>query len=103
MTAEDLVLSGAVMIDVREEEEWSAGHAPHALLIPMSRVEARLGEIRAEKPAVIVCRTGGRSKAITQLLTSHGINAVNLAGGMCAWQQAGLPVVTEAGAPGHII
>jgi rhodanese-related sulfurtransferase/glyoxylase-like metal-dependent hydrolase (beta-lactamase superfamily II) len=103
LAAEDLIHTGAVLIDVREEDEWSAGHAPGALLIPMSQVEARVGEIRAEHPAVIVCRTGGRSNTITHLLTGHGINAVNLAGGMRAWQQAGLPVVTGAGAGGRII
>ena len=103
LAAEDLISAGAVVIDVREEAEWSAGHAPHAVLIPLSQVEARVDEIRAERPAVIVCRSGGRSSAITQLLSSHGINAVNLAGGMRAWEKAGLPVLTEAGDPGRII
>jgi rhodanese-related sulfurtransferase/glyoxylase-like metal-dependent hydrolase (beta-lactamase superfamily II) len=103
MAAEELINAGAVVIDVRERDEWSSGHAPDAVLIPMAQVEARLDEIHTERPAVIVCRSGGRSTTITQLLTSHGIDAVNLAGGMRAWEQAGLPVVTEAGGPGHII
>jgi rhodanese-related sulfurtransferase/glyoxylase-like metal-dependent hydrolase (beta-lactamase superfamily II) len=103
MAVEDLVNAGAAVIDVREPDEWSAGHAPGALLIPMSQVEARVGEIRPLVAAVVVCRTGGRSKAVAQLLGSHGINAVNLSGGMRAWQQAGLPVVTDAGGPGRII
>jgi rhodanese-related sulfurtransferase/glyoxylase-like metal-dependent hydrolase (beta-lactamase superfamily II) len=101
--AEDLIDAGAVVIDVREKEEWSAGHAPQALLIPMSQVEARVNKIPTGRPAVIVCRSGGRSNTIAQLLTSLGINAVNLVGGMRAWEQAGLPVVTEAGDPGRII
>jgi rhodanese-related sulfurtransferase len=56
-----------------------------------------------ERPAVVVCRTGGRSNAVAQLLSSHGINAANLAGGMRAWEHSGLPVVTDAGRPGRII
>jgi rhodanese-related sulfurtransferase/glyoxylase-like metal-dependent hydrolase (beta-lactamase superfamily II) len=103
MAVEDLVNAGAVVIDVREPDEWSAGHAPQALLIPMSQVEARVDEIRPRMAAVIVCRSGGRSRAVAQLLSSHGINAVNLSGGMRAWEQAGLPVVTVAGDPGRII
>lgn len=103
MAAHDLIRAGAAVIDVREEDEWSAGHAAHAVPMPMSQVEARIGEMRAGQPAVIVCRTGGRSSAVVQLLTSRGIDAVNLEGGMRAWEQAGLPVLTETGGPGRIV
>ena len=103
LAAEDLIGAGAVLIDVREEEEWAAGHAPHARLIPMGQVETRVDEIEKERAAVVVCRSGGRSNTITQLLTSRGINAVNVAGGMHAWEAAGLPVVTDSGEPGRII
>jgi rhodanese-related sulfurtransferase len=103
MGAADLIGAGAAVIDVREEEEWQAGHAPEARLIPVSQVAARVDEIDKGRPAVIVCRSGGRSNAVAQLLSSRGVNAVNLAGGMRAWEEAGLPVVTEAGADGRII
>lgn len=103
MAVGDLVGAGAVVIDVREPDEWSAGHAPAARHIPMGQVSARVDELRPEVAAVIVCRSGGRSNTVAQLLSSHGINAVNLAGGMRAWEEAGLPVVTDAGAPGRII
>ena len=53
--------------------------------------------------SVIVCRSGARSHSVTQFLNSHGINAVNMSGGMRAWEKAGLPVVTDAGDPGLII
>lgn len=101
--AEELISSGALVLDVREENEWSAGHAPDASLIPMSQVEGRVGEFQKERPTLVVCRSGGRSNAIAQILTSHGIDAVNLAGGMRAWERAGLPVVTESGERGRII
>ena len=100
--AEDLIHDGAVVIDVREEDEWAAGHAPGSVLIPMAQLETRLEEIKGER-ALIVCRSGGRSDAMAQLLSSRGINAVNLAGGLRAWEGAGLPVVTDSGEAGRII
>jgi rhodanese-related sulfurtransferase len=69
----------------------------------MSQVESRLAELPARTAALVVCRSGGRSNTVTQLLNSHGIDTVNLAGGMRAWEQAGLPVVTDAGDAGCII
>lgn len=101
--AEDLVTAGATIIDVREPDEWAAGHAPHARLIPMSQVESKLDELRSANTALIVCRSGGRSNAVAQMLNARGINAVNLAGGMQAWERAGLPVLTEGGDTGRII
>ena len=103
MAATELISGGALLIDVREPDEWMAGHAPEARHIPMGNVEARIGEIRVDRRAVVVCRSGGRSNAVAQLLNSHGIDAVNLAGGMYAWQQAGLPVVTDTGGSGQVI
>jgi len=103
IAASELADAGAVIIDVREPDEWSAGHAPRAQLIPMSQVDGRVDEIRVDRRAVVVCRSGGRSNVVTQLLTSRGIDAVNLSGGMRAWERAGLPVVTEAGEPGCIV
>lgn len=103
VAAEDLVTAGAAVIDVREPDEWRAGHAPTARPMPLSQVESRFEELRAENASLIVCRSGGRSNAVTQMLNARGVNAVNLAGGMQAWKQAGLPVVTEAGEPGRII
>jgi len=101
--AADLVTAGAVVIDVREPDEWSAGHVPDSVLIPMSQVEARLPEIAPERVALIVCRSGGRSNAVAQVLSARGIDAVNLAGGMHSWEREGLPVVTDSGDPGNVI
>jgi len=91
-----LVERGALLLDVREPAEWSAGHAPQATLIPMGEVHARRDELPRDTRIVVVCRSGGRSAAITDALRAHGYDAVNLAGGMCAWSAAGMPVVTEA-------
>jgi DMSO/TMAO reductase YedYZ molybdopterin-dependent catalytic subunit/rhodanese-related sulfurtransferase/glyoxylase-like metal-dependent hydrolase (beta-lactamase superfamily II) len=100
--AGSLAEGGAVLLDVREPGEWSTGHAPGAVLIPMGEVQARRDELPQAKRLVVVCRSGGRSAAITDALRAHGYDAVNLTGGMCAWAAAGLPVVieaTERGAP----
>src|SRR5579859_350985 len=104
--AASLLEDGAVLLDVREPDEWSHGHAPQALLIPMGEVQARRHELPEARRVVVVCRSGGRSAAITDALRAYGYDAVNLAGGMCAWAAAGLPVVTEAmeaGGPGDAV
>jgi DMSO/TMAO reductase YedYZ molybdopterin-dependent catalytic subunit len=66
------------------------------MLIPMGEVQARRHELPQARRIVVVCRSGGRSAAITGALRAHGYDAVNLTGGMCAWAAVGLPVVTEA-------
>ena len=103
LEAQHLVHVGAVLIDVREPDEWEAGHAPSARLVPMGQVGGRLAELGGAAKMVVVCRSGGRSAAITQLLTSHGLDAVNLVGGMRAWAEADLPVITGANQPGKVI
>ena len=93
--AHSMVESGAMLLDVREPDEWRDGHAPEAVLIPMGEVHARLEELADGSPIVVVCRSGGRSAAITDALCAKGYDARNLLGGMCAWAAAGLPVVAE--------
>jgi DMSO/TMAO reductase YedYZ molybdopterin-dependent catalytic subunit/rhodanese-related sulfurtransferase len=92
--AHNLLDTGAVLLDVREPDEWGEAHAPQAVLIPMGEVQARRSELPSDRRIVVVCRSGGRSAAITDTLCAHGYDAVNLTGGMCAWVAAGLPVVT---------
>lgn len=96
-----LVTAGAPFLDVREHDEWCAGHVAGASLVPMGQVRARLGEVDSSRRFVIMCRSGGRSAAVTQALRSLGLDAVNLAGGIRAWAAAGLPVVTDEGDPGR--
>ena len=93
---------GAVLLDVREPDEWEAGHAPEATWIPMGDVGARHAELPTDRPVVVVCRSGARSARVTDALVGAGHDATNLAGGMQAWNAAGLPVVTDAGTPGRV-
>ena len=93
-SAKARVDAGALLLDVREPDEWNAQHAPGAVLVPMGQIRARQGELPRDREVVVVCRSGGRSATITDSLRAWGFDAVNLAGGMCAWASAGLPVHT---------
>jgi len=101
--AVSLLESGAVLLDVREPDEWEAGHAPSAVFIPMGSVQLRIGELPKDRTIVVMCRSGGRSAVVTEALQGLGFAAVNLAGGIEAWAGERRPVVTDAGAPGTVI
>jgi len=81
------------IIDVREPEEYAAGHIAGARLIPLGELPIRTGEIDPDKPAVLVCRSGNRSAKATEFLIRSGFqNVKNLTGGMIAWVEAGQPI-----------
>ncbi|MGH3949038.1 MAG: rhodanese-like domain-containing protein [Pseudonocardiaceae bacterium] len=94
----DLPTERLTLLDVREDDEWRAGHAPGALHIPLSDVPARMDELADmpdDQPIFVVCRTGGRSSQATAFLNANGYAAVNVAGGMKSWETEGRPVVGE--------
>ena len=101
--AKTMVDDGALLLDVREPDEWCTEHAPGAVLMPTGRVRARQGELPCDRRIVVVCRSGGRSASVTASLRRSGFDAVNLAGGMCAWAAAGLPVVSHGGNSGLVV
>jgi rhodanese-related sulfurtransferase len=88
------------LLDVREPDEWDAGHAPHAVSLPLSQLVARVGEV--PQRAAVVCRVGGRSAQAVVWLRAQGYDVVNVDGGMLAWQRAGRPLVDTAGRPGTV-
>jgi rhodanese-related sulfurtransferase len=90
--AAEHIAAGAVVLDVREAEEWTAGHISGALHIPMGELAVRQAEIPRERLIVAVCRSGNRSSAVTDALVRAGCEAENLAGGLKAWRSAGLPI-----------
>ncbi|MFT7021239.1 MAG: rhodanese-related sulfurtransferase [Rhodococcus sp. (in: high G+C Gram-positive bacteria)] len=96
-------LSGSILLDVREDEEWRHGHAPGALHIPMSEVPSRVGEIEPDASTYVVCGVGARSARVVQYLTQIGYEAVNVDGGMHAWVAAGRPLVREDGTEARIV
>lgn len=88
----------ALVLDVREDIEYDAGHIANAKHIPVGKMEERLQELEKfkSKPIVVVCRSGMRSSRACSVLRKHGFTDVhNLAGGINAWQQASLPVAKK--------
>ena len=69
--------AGATLLDVREDDEWVAGHAPDAVHLPMSQITGRLDEV-PEGPLAVVCKVGGRSAQVTAFLAQRGHEAVNV-------------------------
>jgi rhodanese-related sulfurtransferase len=89
------VADSAWLLDVREPDEWNRGHAPDAHLIPMGSVMDRIDEIPTDSRVVVICHSGYRSWQVTKYLAENGYDAVNVAGGMEAWQSAGGVVVAD--------
>lgn len=90
-----------LLVDVREDAEWQAGHAADAIHVPLGDVGARLAEIRAAakgRPVAFICRSGNRSAQASQIAVDAGMPGVlNVDGGMSAWAAAGLPLVPAGG------
>jgi rhodanese-related sulfurtransferase len=87
--------SNALVLDVREQNEYDAGHIINSRLIPKGKVKERIGELEKyrERPIVVVCRSGNRSESATAFLNKQGFTQVhNLTGGVMAWQKANLPL-----------
>lgn len=91
------------LLDVREDDEWRAGHIDGAQHIPLGQLGDRLAELPAGRRIVAVCRSGSRSAAAVRGLKQLGYDAQNLDGGVTAWSRAGLPLVDDAGRPGRVI
>ena len=89
------------IIDVREPFEWEMGHIEGAQHIPMGEIASRLDDIASDKSLVAVCHSGGRSAQVTEFLRDKGFNIENLDGGLEAWANAGLPMVSPKGEAGR--
>jgi rhodanese-related sulfurtransferase len=98
------VTAEAYLLDVRDPDEWAAGHAPAAVHVPMMEIPGRIAEVPAERDVVVVCRVGSRSAQVVAYLIAHGRERVaNLDGGMYAWGAAGRPIVSADGHPGFVL
>jgi rhodanese-related sulfurtransferase len=99
----DEVPTDAVLLDVREPDEWAAGHIAGALHVPMNDVPRRIADhpdtLTANAPVVVVCKMGSRSAKVTAWLRHQGYDALNLDGGMLAWARAGRPMEAADGPP----
>ena len=87
---------GAVLLDVREDFEWAAGHAPDAVHIPLSQLPARLHEIPQHRHVLVICRSGNRSAQAASIMRDHGFEHVIDAGALSdASTATGIDIVTE--------
>ncbi|WP_395105162.1 rhodanese-like domain-containing protein [Actinomadura sp. SCN-SB] len=92
----------AYLLDVREQDEWDAGHAPQAVHIPMGRLRDRAAEVPRDQEIYVICRSGARSAQVTVALNQAGWLARNVDGGMKRWAEVGRPMETDTGAPPYV-
>lgn len=95
----DGIPAGAFLLDVREPDEWRAGHVAEAVHIPLGELQARADEVPVGRTLYVICRSGGRSYHAAEWLGRTGRQAVNVAGGMRAWAAAGRQMISETGEP----
>jgi rhodanese-related sulfurtransferase len=96
------VPADVILVDVREPDEWAAGHVPGAQHIPLREVGARYEEIPRDRDVYLICRSGARSARAAQALAGAGWTALNVADGMHGWQAAGRPMITDSGASPYV-
>jgi rhodanese-related sulfurtransferase len=94
-----LVGDGAFLLDVRELDEFEAGHATLATHVPLSSVPDHLDEFPKDRVILCVCRSGGRSARAAAFLLAEGFDARNVTGGMQAWSAADYPIRSDNGDP----
>lgn len=90
--------AGAVLLDVRQPDEYAAGRVPGGQLIPLHELPGRLAEVPADDEVLVICRSGARSAKAVELLIGHGVSAINIAGGTNAWAASGRPISSGPGA-----
>ena len=95
--AVELVDQGAVVVDVREQAEWDAGHIPGAIHLPLGEIARRHSQLPRDTQLIAVCRTGNRSALATESLRRAGLRVENLEGGMKGWKKSGLPLAPDDG------
>lgn len=92
----------ALLVDVREPNEWHSGHAPRARHIPLGQLADRADELPQGREVMLVCRSGSRSARAAGMLAGRRPDVANVRGGMAAWAAEGLPVVAKGGGPGRV-
>lgn len=84
---------GVKLLDVREDDEWAAGHIDGAQHIPLGDVPSRMDELDPDAQLLVICHAGGRSQRAAAYLGRNGFDVSNVSGGMLAWVQAGKPTI----------
>jgi rhodanese-related sulfurtransferase len=91
-----------LLVDVREPDEWTAGHAPGAMHIPLGQLGARYTEIPQDGRVYLICRAGSRSNQAALALAGAGWDVVNVSDGMTGWAAAGRPMTNESGTTPYV-
>src|SRR5271157_4902096 len=94
--------AGAFLLDVREDDEWAAGHAPDAVHVRLGELGARFAELPQDREVFVICRSGTRSAYASQALAGGRLEAGNVADGMTGWAVAGCPMISEGGAEPYV-
>ncbi|GAI00817.1 unnamed protein product [marine sediment metagenome] len=84
-----------IILDVRTPDEFKEGHIERAILIPVLELESRLGELPKDKPIIIYCRSGIRSRNAADILVENGFTQIYDMGGILDWMDKGYPVIEE--------
>ena len=91
------------VLDVREQDEWDAGHIEGSIHLPLAELMGGGGQdLDPDRPVVAVCTVGQRSQVAALLLQARGHEAYNLEEGLAAWAKEGRPLITPEGAPGTV-
>jgi phage shock protein E len=81
------------ILDVRQPDEFAAGHVANAVLIPLGELQTRVSEVPNDMPVYVICRSGNRSRQASEILVASGFKDVrNVEGGVLAWAEAGYPL-----------
>lgn len=91
---ESALQAGARLVDVRQPDEYLAGHVPGALLVPLATVPDSLAAFSADAPTYVICKTGARSYRACEFLADQGLEGINVEGGIMAWIISGRGTVT---------
>jgi rhodanese-related sulfurtransferase len=94
--------AGVFLLDVREDDEWTAGHAPEAIHVRLGDLGTRVGELPRDREIYVICRSGARSSYAAQTLAGGGVKTINVADGMTGWAVAGRPMISEDGSEPHV-
>lgn len=91
------VPAAAYLLDVREDDEWEAGHAPGAQHIPLGSLSQQCDQVPRDRDVYVICRSGARSARATQFLGASGWQVLNVSDGMHGWASVGREMVSESG------
>jgi len=83
---------GELLVDVREHDEWRQFRIAGARHVPLADIPSRADELPTDRPVLLICARGGRSRAAAEYLRSQGVDAINVAAGTLGWIEAGKPV-----------